>query len=63
MRELRARNIIRTNNNPARDIAEAIVTEYYSGERGGFAQAGRTGNKPLVPSQRPVNRAGRRSMK
>lgn len=40
MRELRARHIIRTNNNPVGDIAEAIVAEYYSGTRGSFAQAG-----------------------
>jgi hypothetical protein len=40
MRELRARDVIRTNNNPVGDIAEAIVAEYYGGERGAFAQAG-----------------------
>src|SRR4051812_43087702 len=40
MRELRARDIIRTNNNPVGDIAEAIVAEHYAGERGSFAQAG-----------------------
>lgn len=40
MRELRARKIIRTNNNPVGDIAEAIVAEHYGGERGTFAQAG-----------------------
>lgn len=40
MRELRHREIIRTNNNPVGDIAEAIVAEYYQGERGTFSQAG-----------------------
>lgn len=40
MRELRLREVIRTNNNPVGDIAEAIVAAYYDGERGGFSQAG-----------------------
>jgi alkylated DNA nucleotide flippase Atl1 len=40
MRELRRRDIIRTNNNPVGDIAEAIVAEYYQGQRGSFSQAG-----------------------
>ncbi|GGC69727.1 hypothetical protein GCM10011410_23200 [Hoyosella rhizosphaerae] len=40
MRELRHRDVVRTNNNPVGDIAEAIVHEYYGGERGGFSQAG-----------------------
>ena len=40
MRELRSRGVIRTNNNPIGDIAEAIVAEYYGGTRGGFSQAG-----------------------
>lgn len=40
MRELRLRGIIRTNNNPAGDIAEAVVASYYGGERGSFSQAG-----------------------
>jgi len=40
MRELRVRDVIRTNNNPVGDIAEAIVAAYYDGERGGFSQAG-----------------------
>jgi hypothetical protein len=47
MRELRHRDVIRTNNNPVGDIAEAIVASHYSGERGGFSQAGwdvRTGD-------------------
>jgi hypothetical protein len=40
MRQLRARDIIRTNNNPIGDIAEAIVALHYRGERGSFSQAG-----------------------
>jgi hypothetical protein len=40
MRELRARRIIRTDNNPVGDIAEEIVARYLGGKRGGFAQAG-----------------------
>jgi hypothetical protein len=45
MRALRERGVIRTNNNPVGDIAEAIVHAYYGGDeagasRGGFSQAG-----------------------
>jgi hypothetical protein len=40
MRELRRRDVVRTNNNPAGDIAEAIVAEHYGGERGSFIQRG-----------------------
>lgn len=40
MRELRERDVIRTNNNPVGDIAEALVHAYYGGDRGSFAQAG-----------------------
>jgi hypothetical protein len=40
MRELRKRDVIRTNNNPVGDIAEAIVAAHYEGERGAFAQRG-----------------------
>jgi hypothetical protein len=40
MNELRVRDIIRTNNNPVGDIAEAIVAKHYKGERGSFSQAG-----------------------
>jgi hypothetical protein len=39
MRELRTREIVRTNNNPIGDIAEAIVAEHYGGERGSFSQS------------------------
>jgi hypothetical protein len=40
MRELRARDVVRTNNNPVGDIAEAIVAAHYGGERGSFSQRG-----------------------
>ena len=40
MNELRVRDIIRTNNNPVGDIAEAIVATHYGGERGAFSQSG-----------------------
>lgn len=40
MRELRKRDVIRTNNNPVGDIAEAIVHGHYGGERASFSQAG-----------------------
>lgn len=40
MRELRRRDVIRTNNNPVGDIAEAIVHAHYGGVRAGFSQAG-----------------------
>lgn len=40
MRELRRRDVVRTNNNPAGDIAEAIVAAHYGGERGSFSEKG-----------------------
>lgn len=40
MRELRKRDVIRTNNSPVGDIAEAIVHGHYGGERASFSQAG-----------------------
>ncbi len=40
MRELRGRGVVRTQNNPIGDIAEAIVHEHYGGTRGSFSQAG-----------------------
>jgi hypothetical protein len=40
MRALRKRNVIRTNNNPVGDIAEAIVHAHCGGERASFSQAG-----------------------
>jgi hypothetical protein len=50
MRELRRREVIRTNNNPVGDIAEALVAAYFGGERGTFSQAGwdvRTGDERI----------------
>ena len=38
--ELCQRDVIRTNNNPVGDIAEAIVHGHYGGERASFSQAG-----------------------
>ena len=40
MRELRNRGIIRTNNSPTGDIAEALVERALRGERSHFSQAG-----------------------
>ncbi len=40
MRELLRRDVIRTANNPIGDIAEAVVTEHYNGERQAFSNSG-----------------------
>lgn len=40
MRQLRKLGVIRTNNNPIGDIAEAIVCDHYGGERASFSQKG-----------------------
>lgn len=40
MRQLRVLEVIRTNNNPIGDIAEAIVCDHYKGERASFSQKG-----------------------
>jgi len=40
MTELQVRDVVRTDNSPVGDIAEAIVHAHYGGERGGFSQAG-----------------------
>lgn len=40
MSELRTRDVLRTNNNPVGDIAEAIVHEHFGGHRGSFSQKG-----------------------
>jgi hypothetical protein len=37
---LRARDVVRTNNSPVGDIAEAIVAAHYGCTRGSFEQAG-----------------------
>jgi hypothetical protein len=40
MRQLRVLGVIRTNNNPIGDIAEAIVCDHFGGERASFSQKG-----------------------
>ncbi len=40
MRELRRRDVIRTNNNPVGDIAEAIVHGHYGGVRESLSKRG-----------------------
>lgn len=40
MTELRGRGVLRTNNNPVGDVAEAIAHEHYGGRRGSFSQKG-----------------------
>jgi len=40
MRELRSREVIRTDNSPVGDIAELIAHFHYGGERLGFSQKG-----------------------
>jgi len=40
MRQLRELGVIRTNNNPIGDIAEALVCDHYGGERASFSQKG-----------------------
>src|SRR4051812_27761402 len=67
MRELRKRDVIRTNNNPVGDIAEAIVHAHYGGERGGFSQAGwdvqtPTGERIQVKALRQTGARSRRNL-
>jgi len=67
MRDLRAREIIRTNNNPVGDLAEAVVAAHYGGERGGFVQAGwdvrlPTGERLQVKALRETGAGGRRNL-
>lgn len=67
MRQLRARDIIRTNNNPIGDIAEAVVASHYGGQRGSFSQAGwdvrlPTGEKLQVKALRHTGAGGRRNL-
>jgi hypothetical protein len=67
MRQLRARDVIRTNNNPIGDIAEAIVAAHYDGERGSFSQAGwdvrlADGTKLQVKALRLTGARGRRNL-
>ncbi|NMN97821.1 hypothetical protein [Antrihabitans stalactiti] len=40
MSELQDRELVRTNNNPVGDLAEAIVHAHMGGERAGFSQKG-----------------------
>lgn len=40
LRELRARDVVRTVNNPISDIAEQLVALHYGGERASFTQPG-----------------------
>jgi hypothetical protein len=40
MRELLRRDVVRTANNPIGDIAEAVVTEHYDGQRQSFSNSG-----------------------
>ena len=67
MRQLHARDIIRTNNNPIGDIAEAIVAEHYGGTRGSFSQAGwdvllPSGERLQVKALRQAGARGRRNL-
>ena len=67
MRQLRARDIIRTHNNPIGDIAEAIVAHHYGGARGSFSQAGwdvvlPTGERLQVKALRQTGARGWRNL-
>lgn len=67
MRELRARDIVRTQNNPIGDIAEAIVAAHYGGTRGSFSQAGwdvrtREGERLQVKALRQTGARSRRNL-
>jgi len=66
MRQLRDRGIIRTNNNPVGDIAEAIVAEHYAGQRAPFGQKNwdvliATGERIEVKGIRQLKGGSRRS--
>jgi hypothetical protein len=67
MRQLRARKVIRTNNNPIGDIAEEVVARHYGGKRGTFVQAGwdvelPDGTKLQVKALRLAGARGRRNL-
>ena len=67
MRTLRERGVVRTNNNPIGDIAEAIVAEHYGGERGSFSQSGwdvllPDGERLQVKALRRTGARGRRNL-
>ena len=52
MRQLRARDIIRTSNNPIGNIAEAVVALHYGGQRGSFSQGAGTCCCPMASGSR-----------
>lgn len=67
MRELRKRDVVRTNNNPVGDIAEAIVAAHYDAERGSFSQAGwdvktPAGERIQVKAMRTTETSKRRNL-
>lgn len=67
MTELRTRDVVRTNNNPVGDIAEAIVHEHYGGRRGSFSQKGwdvetHDGQRLQVKGIRRTGLRGRRNL-
>lgn len=67
MRALRDRGVVRTNNNPIGDIAEAIVAQHYGGERGSFGQSGWDvklpgGERLQVKALRLAGARGRRNL-
>lgn len=67
MRALRDRGVVRTNNNPIGDIAEAIVAEHYGGKRGSFSQSGwdvklPDGERLQVKGLRRTGARGRRNL-
>jgi hypothetical protein len=67
MRALRDRGVVRTNNNPIGDIAEAIVAEHYGGQRGNFSQPGWDvklpgGERLQVKALRRAGARGRRNL-
>lgn len=67
MNELRVRGVVRTNNNPVGDIAEAIVHEHYGGQRGSFSQKGwdvqdPSGRRLQVKGMRQTGLRGRRNL-
>lgn len=67
MSELQHRHIVRTNNNPIGDIAEAIVHRHFGGERGAFSQKGwdirtETGQRLQVKAMRRTGSRARRNL-
>lgn len=67
MLELRRRDVVRTNNNPTGDIAEAIVAQHFGGERGSFSEKGwdvqtPAGERIQVKAMRQVPGSNRRNL-